>query len=83
MENLSEQPTHIMSYKEWAINIFLSSLPVVGLILLLVWAFDSNTPITKKNWAKGMLLLAVIGFLIAMLFLFVFGGMALFMGMRN
>jgi len=47
------------------------------LILVLIWAFDSNTSINKKNWAKGMLLLLVIYFVIAMLFLFMFGGLAL------
>ncbi len=79
MENLSQQQnaTNIMSYKDWAVTIFLASLPIIGLILVLIWAFDSNTSINKKNWAKGMLLLLVIYFVIAMLFLFMFGGLAL------
>lgn len=79
MENLSQQQnaTNIMSYKDWAVTIFLASLPIIGLILELIWAFDSNTSINKKNWAKGMLLLLVIYFVIAMLFLFMFGGLAL------
>ena len=79
MENLSQQQnaTNIMSYKDWAVTIFLASLPIIGLILVLIWAFDSNTSINKKNWAKGMLLLLVIYFDIAMLFLFMFGGLAL------
>ena len=79
MENLSQQQnaTNIMSYKDWAVTIFLASLPIIGLILVLIWAFDSNTSIDKKNWAKGMLLLLVIYFVIAMLFLFMFGGLAL------
>lgn len=78
MENLShQQNANIMSYKDWAVTIFLASLPLIGFILVLIWAFDSNTSINKKNWAKGMLLLMVIYFIIAMVFLFVFGGLAL------
>lgn len=84
MENLSQQQnaTNIMSYKDWAVTIFLASLPIIGLILVLIWAFDSNTSINKKNWAKGMLLLLVIYFVIAMLFLFMFGGLALLASLR-
>lgn len=77
MENLSEQQeSNVMSYKEWALTIFLASIPIVGLILVLIWAFDSGTRINKKNWAKGTLLLMVIYFIIFMLFLFMFGGLA-------
>lgn len=79
MENLSEQQNenaNVMSYKEWALTIFLASIPVIGLILVLIWAFDSGTRVNKKNWAKGTLLLMVIYFIMAMLFLFMFGGLA-------
>ncbi|MCB0472168.1 MAG: hypothetical protein KDC56_03810 [Flavobacteriaceae bacterium] len=67
----------VMSYKEWALTIFISSLPLIGIIMLLVWAFDSNTNIHKKNWAKGTLLIAVIAIIFAVLILFVFGGLAM------
>lgn len=78
MENLSaQQNSNVMSYKNWALNIFLASLPIIGLILVIIWAFDSDTDVNKKNWAKGMLFLMVIYFIIAMLFLFMFGGLAL------
>ncbi len=84
MENLSEQQgTTTMSYKEWALTIFLASLPIIGLILVLIWAFDSNTRINKKNWAKGTLLLMVIYFIITMIFLFMFGGLALLAGLTS
>ncbi len=84
MENLSAQhDSKIMTPKEWALTIFLASLPIIGFILVLIWAFDSNTDLQKKNWAKGTLLLMVIYFIIAMLFLFMFGGLALLMGLGS
>lgn len=63
--------------KEWAITIFVSSLPIIGIIMLLVWAFSESSNIHKKNWAKGTLILWIIGFIIAFAFLFLFGGIAI------
>ena len=84
MENLSSQEnTPAMSYKEWALTIFLASLPMIGFILVLVWAFDSSTNIHKKNWAKGNLLIMVIAMIMIFSFLFLFGGMAILAGLAN
>jgi len=63
--------------KEWALTIFISSLPIIGVIMLLVWAFSEETNVHKKNWAKGTLILWIIGFIIAFAFLFLFGGIAI------
>jgi len=77
MENLSSQEnTSVMSFKEWALTIFIASLPIIGIIMVLIWAFDSNTNIHKKNWAKGNLLIMILAFLFIIFFLFVFGGLA-------
>ena len=84
MENLSTEPTtQIMSYKEWALTIFISSLPLIGFIMLLVWAFGDEANIHKKNWAKGSLLLALIAFIMVFFFLFVFGGIAMLASLSN
>ena len=39
----------------------LSGIPLVGFILLLVWAFSGDTNTNKKNYARGVLLLGLIG----------------------
>lgn len=52
----------------------LSGLPLVGFILLLVWAFGSEANLNKKNYAKAVLLLMVIGVALSILFSIVFGG---------
>ncbi|WP_370101331.1 hypothetical protein [Xanthomarina gelatinilytica] len=78
MENLSPQEnTPPMSYKEWALTIFLASIPLIGFILVLVWAFDSTTNIHKKNWAKGNLLIMILAFVLIFMFIFLFGGLAM------
>lgn len=61
----------------WALYIFVSSIPLIGLICLLVWAFASENEI-KKSWARGMLLLFILGLILAFLILFVFGLSATF-----
>lgn len=84
MENLSaNENTKTMSYTEWALTIFISSLPIIGIIMLLVWAFGGDTNIHKKNWAKGSLLIALIGFVLIFFFLFVFGGLAMLASLNN
>lgn len=57
-----EQNNQPLSAKEYALNIFLSSIPMIGLILLLLWGFSSDTNIHKKAWAKGMLIIYLIMF---------------------
>ncbi len=39
----------------------LSGIPLVGFILLLVWSFGGDTNTNKKNYARAVLLLAIIG----------------------
>ena len=65
-----------MDAKEWALVIFVSGLPIIGIIMLLVWAFSNDGNVHRKNWAQGTLIIYIIGFVIAMAFLFLFGGIA-------
>ncbi|NOQ92737.1 MAG: hypothetical protein GQ552_08500 [Flavobacteriaceae bacterium] len=83
MENQPTLNTQTLSAKEWALTIFISGLPLVGLIMLLIWAFSEDTNIHKKNWAKGSLILMLIIFAIMLAFLFLFGGIALFANLNN
>ena len=83
MENLSTQNSQILNYKEWALTIFITGIPVVGIIMLLVWAFSEDTNIHKKNWAKGNLLLMLIALIIFAIFIFFFGGLAMFANMSS
>ncbi len=59
-----------MSVGEWFIAILITAIPLVGLIMLLVWAFSPDTNINKANWAKATLIWMVIGIILAS---FIFG----------
>lgn len=69
---LNQQP---LTYKQWALNIFLAGLPLIGIILLLVWGLGNDGNIHRKSWAKGMLLIYVIVTLLGILFFILFGSL--------
>lgn len=63
-----------MSVKDWVITLIITAIPVVGFIMLFVWAFGSNAPEVKANWAKAALIMMVIGIaLYFILFVLIFG----------
>lgn len=50
-----------ISFGEWFLTLFLVAIPLVGIVLLFVWAFSSTTNPSKANWAKASLAWAAIG----------------------
>ena len=58
--------TENMSVSQCVGTVILSSLGLIGIIFLLVWAFG-DTPQPKKNYAKGMLLAMAILFAASMI----------------
>ncbi|MBS1572544.1 MAG: hypothetical protein JST62_09145 [Bacteroidetes bacterium] len=64
---------------DWALNIFLASIPIVGFILLIVWALGDGN-IHRRNWARGMFLIYIIIFAISIVLLVFFGLGALILG---
>lgn len=57
-----------VSVTEWILSLFISSIPLIGTVMLFVWAFGGNTPISKANWAKAMLVLYLIGMVLIAVF---------------
>lgn len=62
-----------VSIGDWVLTIFLLCIPLVGLILLFVWAFGSNTPKSKSNFAKAQLIWILIDIIIVVFLYFVLG----------
>lgn len=59
MEN---QQTPVMSVKDWLLTILICAIPLVGFIMLFVWAFGSDGNPNRANWAKATLIWMVIVF---------------------
>lgn len=51
----------VMTTGEIILTMFLGNLPCIGLILLFIWAFGSETNKNKKNLARAMLIFYAIG----------------------
>jgi len=59
-----------MSIGDWIIALLISIIPIVGLVVLLVWAFgDAGDKPSRKNWALAQLIL--VGALIIISIVFV------------
>lgn len=61
-----------MSVGDYFISMLLTGIPIVGIVLLFIWAFGGSTNINKSNWAKATLLLILIGIVLSFIF-FIFG----------
>lgn len=57
---------------EWVWTVLIASIPLVGLIMLFVWAFSEAENPSKANWAKAMLLWMLIGCVLVGLIMLLF-----------
>ena len=61
-----------MSVGDWIVTYLLMCIPIVGIIMLFVWAFGGDTQPSKKTWAQATLIWAVA---MTVLWFLVFGTM--------
>lgn len=60
----------VISLGDWIITLLITAIPLVGFIMLLIWAFGGNAPKSKANWAKANLIFM----LVAIVLVFIFWG---------
>ena len=72
METTMANPTTVaaptLSTKDWVITLLISFIPLVGFIMLFVWAFGSSENPNKANWAKATLIWYAVGLALLALF---------------
>ncbi|NCC71966.1 MAG: hypothetical protein EOM06_01095 [Sphingobacteriia bacterium] len=71
MEEITNRPA--VTTGDWVLTMLITAIPIVGIIMLFVWAFSSGTNPSKANWAKAALIWMVIGIVIVILFSWIFG----------
>ena len=66
-----------VSVGDWVLTLLIMSLPLIGVIMLFVWAFSSGTHPSKANFAKASLIWIAIavGITVLLMMMGVFGGM--------
>jgi len=65
---MSASHSQTMSVGDWLITMLISFIPLVGFIMLFVWAFSSSTPPSKANWAKATLIFFVLAMVLGIMF---------------
>lgn len=63
-----------VSFGDWMLSILLMMLPCVGIIMMLVWAFGSDTKKSKSNFFKAMLVWSLIWAAISIIMMIGIGG---------
>ncbi|RKY93763.1 MAG: hypothetical protein DRQ13_09060 [Ignavibacteriae bacterium] len=62
-----------MTIGDWIITFIITYIPLVGFIMLFVWAFGDGTHPSKKTWAQAALIMVAISIVLVILFFLVFG----------
>lgn len=71
---IGHQQAPIVSVKEWLITNLILMIPLVNIVMMLVWAFSSNTNPNKANYFKAALILFAIVMAIYLVLVVVFLG---------
>lgn len=71
--DLTEKRATEMSVGDWLITFLITAIPIVGVVMLFVWAFGSNDNTTRGTWAKANLIMILIMIALYTIFMLVFG----------
>jgi len=75
--------TEVVSVGEWMLTLLISVIPVVNLVMFFVWAFGSNTKLSKANWAKASLIwLAILIVFYILIAVLILGSAFFFLGRK-
>ena len=71
---IGHQQAPVVSVKEWLITNLIMMIPLVNIVMMIVWAFSSNTNPNKANYFKAALILFAIVMVIYLVLAVVFFG---------
>lgn len=63
----------VIGFGDWMLTLFLTTIPIVNIIMLFIWSFGGSTPASKSNWAKARLVWLAIGIVLSILSFVTFG----------
>ena len=61
-----------LSVLDYFVMLFVSNIPVVGLILALFWGFSSSSGVNRKNFARTVLIMRAIQYVLALFYILIF-----------
>jgi hypothetical protein len=68
-ENEAVRPESDMGVGSWIGTLIVAAIPIVGLIMLIVWAVSGHNRPSRRNWAIAQLILSIICYVIAIVLL--------------
>jgi Na+/phosphate symporter len=74
-QNLIGNNNKSMTIGDWLITFLIQCIPLVGFIMMFVWAFGDGTNPSKKAWAQASLIFALIMVVIVIIFFILFFSM--------
>ncbi|MGH8146024.1 MAG: hypothetical protein ACREPY_06785 [Rhodanobacteraceae bacterium] len=79
---LAEHEGSPVSLGDWIITLIVLAIPIVGIVMMFVWAFSSGTHPSKQNYCRATLVLALIALVLVFLFA-IMGGFAVLFAMQH
>jgi hypothetical protein len=70
----NQQQATVLTTREWVITLLIRVIPVVGFVMLFVWAFGDQENQNRANWAKASLILIAIGIVLVTFCMILFWG---------
>lgn len=58
----------VVSTQDWVITLLITTIPIVNLVMLLIWAFSKEENPSKANWAKANLIWMLVSIILIILF---------------
>ena len=71
-QNLPGTVKNHVTLGEWIVTLIITAIPLVGLIMLFVWAFGDGTNPSKKTWAQAYLVMILIALVLGIIFFVAF-----------
>ncbi|MDF1494342.1 hypothetical protein [Caproiciproducens sp. CPB-2] len=57
-----------LSIGSYLVMMLVGAIPVVGLVMMLVWAFSGSANTNRKNYARAFLIVMLIGVVLSIIF---------------
>ncbi len=70
---LTQKQYQPVTIGDWVVTFIVTAIPLVGFIMLIIWAVGTDTHPSKKSWAQATLIFMVISLLLAIAFILVIG----------
>ncbi len=64
----------VMTTGSWFVTMLITAIPIVGIVMIFIWAFGSSGNINRRNYARAVLIWALIAIVLGILFSVVFAG---------